>query len=214
MDADGRMMILGIVGSGRRGGNTHALVAEVLKAAEASGAQTQLVTLRDHCIEGCRGCEACRDDHRCVIQDDMQALYPLLLRADGLVLGSPVYFYNVSSRMKAFLERCYCLEAFDEEDRSCWVGVREALGGAYAAVVTVAEQNDEQYLGFAAEAMSRPLADLGYRVVATVKALGLWAAGEATQDPEARATAARAGERLARIIRLRRALAAELQDAP
>ncbi len=210
MKEESGIEIVGLVGSARSHGNTSTLVADALKAAEKMGARTRLITLPQLRIEGCRGCESCARDHRCVIDDDMQDLYPLLLRADGLVLGSPVYFYNVTAAVKAFIERCYCLEAFDDSDRSCWVGVREASGGGYAVVLTVGEQHEEQYLGFAAEAMSRSLVDLGYRVVAVVKACGLWAPGDAARDMTARSDAARAGERLVKIIKLRRALTKKL----
>ncbi|MBN1629557.1 MAG: flavodoxin family protein [Thermoleophilia bacterium] len=206
------MKILGVVGSPRRGGNTHLLVTDALEAAGRAGAETRLVMLRDHVIEGCRGCEGCATTHRCVIKDDMQSLYPLMLEADGLVLGSPAYFYNVSSLVKSFLERCYCLEAFDPNDRSCWVGVPEAMGGACAVVIAVGEQAEEQYLGHTIEAMSLPLADLGYRVVAKVKACGLWSAGDAGHAPEIGRAAARAGELLVRTIRLRKALAAQIPE--
>ncbi len=206
------MKILGVVGSPRKVGNTHTLVAAALEAAGRAGADTRLVMLRDFHIEGCRGCEGCATDHRCVIQDDMQNLYPLILEADGLVLASPVYFYNVSSPVKSFLERCYCLEAFDPENRACWVGIPEALGGACAVVVAVGEQAEEQYLGHTLEAMSLPLADLGYRVVAKVKACGLWSVGDADRDPEALRAAEEAGDLLARTIRLRKSLAARTQE--
>lgn len=206
------MKVLGIVGSVRAKGNTCLLVREALEAAEGMGAESRLVMLGDYGIEGCRGCEGCRVSRNCVIDDDMQKLYPLLIQADGIIMGSPAYFYNVTSQMKAFIERCYCLEVFDEEDRSCWLGVSEALGGRYAVVIAVGEQQEESYLGFTTEAMSRPLADLGFRVVDTVKATGLWSAGEAARDPEALSRAARAGERLARVIALRKGLEAELLE--
>ncbi len=198
------MKVLGIVGSKRKKGNTSILVREALRAAEAGGAETTLIHLCDLDIQGCRGCEKCAETHRCVIEDDMQGVYPLLLEGAALILGSPVHFYNVSSGMQAFLERCYCLEAFSAEDRSCWVGLIEALGGAYAAVVVVFEQHDESCMGPAADIMTRTLNDLGYRVIDTVEASGLWSAGEAAEDREALRRARTAGEKLARMLRLRK----------
>lgn len=212
MNGSGQINILGIVGSRRREGNTSLLVKEALGGAGRMGAGTSLVMLGDYRIEGCRGCESCRKKHRCVIDDDMRKLYPLLMEADGIILGSPVYFYNVTSPVKAFIERCYCLEAFDEEDRSCWVGIREAMGGGYAALIAVAEQEDERYMGTTVEAMSMPLADLGFRVIDSVKACGLWSPGEASRDHEAMSKAAGAGEKLTRIIKLRKKLEAEARS--
>ena len=200
------MRVLGIVGSKRKKGNTYILVEEALKAAETGGAETTLIHLGDLDIQGCRGCEKCAETHRCVIQDDMQDIYPLLLDGAALILGSPTHFYNVSSDMQAFLERCYCLEGFSTEDRSCWVGLIEAMGGAYAAVLVVFEQYDEKYMGYAAETMSSSLADLGYRVIDIVKAGGLWAAGEAAEDEKSLHRARMMGEKLVRVLRLREEL--------
>lgn len=202
------MKVLGIVGSKRKNGNTYILVKEALKAAEAGGAETTLIHLGDLDIQGCRGCEKCAETHECIIEDDMQNIYPLLLDGAALILGSPTHFYNVSSDMQAFVERCYCLEAFSPEDRSSWVGLIEAMGGAYAAVLVVFEQYDEEYMGYAVETMSRSLVDLGYRVVDTVKAGGLWAAGEAAEDEDSLRRARMMGEKLARVLRLREELQA------
>ncbi len=204
------MKVLGIVGSKRRNGNTSILVQEALKAAAAGGAETALIHLVDLEIEGCRACEECAETHRCVIEDDMQKIYPLLLDGAALILGSPTHFYSVSSDMQAFLERCYCLEAFSAEDRSCWVGLVEALGGAYAVVIVAFEQNDESYTGSAADSMSRSLVDLGYRVIDTVKAGALWAAGEAAEDQDSLRMAREAGAKLAAMLRLRKELESHL----
>ena len=58
------------------------------------------------------------------------------------------------------------------------MGVNEALGGKYAAVIAVCEQHNEEDMGFTAEAMEKPLRALGYRITDTVKAPGLFKAGE------------------------------------
>ena len=206
------MKVLGVVGSKRKEGNTSVLVKEALKAAKAGGAETTLIHLGDLDIQGCRGCEKCAETHRCVIDDAMQEIYPLLLDGAALILGSPTHFYSVSSDMQAFLERCYCLEAFSSEDRSCWVGLIEALGGAYAVVVTVFEQTDPYYMGSAAETMTRSLTDLGYRVIDTVQAGGLWAVGEAAADRDSLRKARMAGEKLVRMLQLREEVEAHLAE--
>lgn len=65
------------------------------------------------------------------------------------------------------------MEIFDEEDRSVWLSVNEVLGGKYAVVIAVCEQQNKEDMGFTAEAMSKLLSALGYRVVETVKVLKL-----------------------------------------
>ncbi len=200
------MKIIGIVGSKRKKGNTSILVQEALRAAQKEGAKTELIFLGDYSIKGCRGCEGCKDTYRCVIDDDMRKMYPLLLGSDGIILGSPTYFYNISADMKAFIERCYCFEVFDGEDRSCWLSINEALGGKYAAVIAVCEQQDEKDMGRASEVMALSLQALGYRVVDQVKALNLFRTGEALNDDDALKRAGVAGKKLVKTIKLRKYL--------
>lgn len=93
--------ILGIVGSKRKNGNTSTLVQTALTAIQEEGMETELIFLGDYQIAGCKGCEGCKDTYRCVINDDMQKIYPLLMKSDAIILGSPTYFYNVTSDVKA-----------------------------------------------------------------------------------------------------------------
>ncbi len=206
------MKILGIAGSKRKKGNTSILLQEALKAARKEGAETHLIFLGDYSIKDCLGCEGCKETYRCVINDDMQKIYPLLLESDGIILGSPTYFYNISADMKAFIDRCYCFEVFAEDDRSCWLSINEALGGKYAAVIAVCEQQDEKDMGFTPEAMSLALQALGYRVIDQVKALNLFKAGEALNDSDALQRSRRAGEKLVKTIRLRKDLELKIKD--
>ncbi|EEG78637.1 flavodoxin family protein [Dethiobacter alkaliphilus] len=197
------MKVLGIVGSKRKKGNTSILVQSALRKAEAEGMQTDLIFLGDHSIAGCTGCEGCKDTYRCVIDDDMQKIYPLLLEADAIILGSPTYFYNVTADVKAFIDRCYCFVTFADDDRSVWVSINEAQGGKFATVIAVCEQYSEADMRYTPEAMALPLEALGYRVIDKVKVLKLFAAGEARQDKISLEQAAKAGERLAKTLKLK-----------
>ena len=200
------MKILGVVGSRRKNGNTATLVQEVLKPFKGKDIVTKLIFLGDYDIKGCNGCEGCKDTYVCVINDGMQKIYPEILESDAIILGSPAYFYNVSADMKAFIDRCYCFEAFDETDRSVWMGVNEAFGGKYASVVAVCEQQKEADMGYTAELMEKPLEALGYRVVSTVKALNLFTAGEALKYEKVINEANQAGEKLLKTLQLREKL--------
>jgi len=199
----GQLRILGVVGSRRKKGNTSILVQEALKPFRMNNIETKLVFLSDYGISCCNGCEGCKETYKCVINDDMQKLYPDILGADAIILGSPAYFYNITADMKAFIDRCYCFEIFDREDRSVWMGLNEALGGKYAVVIAVCEQEREEDMGFTAEAMQKSLEALGYRVVSTVKALHLFKAGEALNNEKAMHDARQAGEKLLKYLRLR-----------
>ncbi len=206
------MKILGIVGSSRKKGNTSILMQETLLPFEEQGINTELVFLGDYNIEDCNGCESCKDTYKCVINDDMQKLYPAILESDAVILGSPAYFYNITASMKAFIDRCYCFEVFDEDDRSVWMGLSEALGGKYAAVIAVSEQERIEDMGFTADVMEKSLEALGYRVISTVKALHLFAAGEALKNEQAMQAAKQAGEKLLKTLQLKKRVIKQLYE--
>ncbi len=197
------MKVLGVVGSRRKSGNTAYLVQQALKAIESKEVETELIFLGDYNIRGCTGCEGCKDTYKCVVMDDMQKIYPLIIDSDAIVLGSPTYFYNITAEMKAFIERFYCFQVFAENDRSVWSSTNEALGGKYAVVIAICEQNDEKDMGFTAEAMSKPLEGLGYRVIETVKILKLFKRGDAVQNRPAIDQVVRAGKKLEKTMKLR-----------
>jgi multimeric flavodoxin WrbA len=97
--------ILCISGSPRKHSNTDYLLH--LLQDQIGG---EFIKLADHDIQPCRSCWACRKTDGCVIDDDMTSiLIPKLLATDAVVLGSPVYFNNVTAQMKAFIDRTWCL---------------------------------------------------------------------------------------------------------
>jgi multimeric flavodoxin WrbA len=103
------MNVLGIVGSPRKDGNTQIMIEEVLSAAKAAGAETDIFLVYDKTIHGCDGCHACaKNIGVCHIKDDMQALYQKMEWADGITFGSPVYFNYVTAQAKAVIDRTFC----------------------------------------------------------------------------------------------------------
>lgn len=99
------MKVIGIVCSPRIDGNTEILVQEALNSAQGFGADIELVRLAKLKITPCDGCFSCRKTGECHIKDDMQRIYDKLLEADGIILGSPVYFWNVSAQAKILIDR-------------------------------------------------------------------------------------------------------------
>lgn len=99
-------MILGIQGSPRGVASRTRLLTEwVLAGANDAGADTELVDLIDLRIEACTGCESCSATGQCVFSDDFPFLYDHMIRADGIVLGSPVYVDHVTGQVKVFIDR-------------------------------------------------------------------------------------------------------------
>ena len=103
------MKILGVVGSPRKGGNTEILMGEVLRVTQEAGCETEMFRMSEKRVAPCDACAACFETGSCVIQDDMQELYAMLDRADGIILGSPVYFGSVSAQTKAIMDRMFSL---------------------------------------------------------------------------------------------------------
>lgn len=101
--------ILIVVGSARRRGNTEQLAAAFARGAGAAGHQVETILLAEKQMAGCTGCNACRFGRPCVQRDDWNALAPQILKADLIVFASPLYFWILSARMKAFIERFYSL---------------------------------------------------------------------------------------------------------
>ena len=102
------MNIIGINGSPRKGWNTHLLVEEALKGAASQGAETELIHLYDLRFRGCVGCFACKQKEnpgRCAFADELLPVLGRIHRSDGLILGSPMYVGEVTSSMRALLER-------------------------------------------------------------------------------------------------------------
>lgn len=100
------MKILGLVGSPRKNSNTDLLVSAVLTGAAKNKHITQKVYLYNVEIAPCVDCKACKkDDFQCVLNDDMQKLYPKIQNADVIVFGTPLYWYGPSAKMKLLLDR-------------------------------------------------------------------------------------------------------------
>lgn len=103
------MKVVAFNGSARKGGNTAQLLGTVLERIAAEGIETELVELAGRKIGGCIACYKCfeRKNRRCAVEDDaVNEILEKMIEADGILLGSPTYFADVSANMKALIERC------------------------------------------------------------------------------------------------------------
>jgi multimeric flavodoxin WrbA len=87
-----KMRIIGISGSPRAGGNTDIILQEALTAPRKEGSEVKLMRISDYRLEPCSACSACFTSKKCVIKDDCEKIYQEMLKADGVILGSPSYF--------------------------------------------------------------------------------------------------------------------------
>ena len=99
------MNVIGIYGSPRKGGNSDLLLDSALRGVHEKGANVKKVYVRDLSISGRRECDVCEKTGMCVLQDDMQDIYHLLDDADIIILSSPIFFYGLTSQIKALIDR-------------------------------------------------------------------------------------------------------------
>lgn len=99
------MLVLGLQGSPRTKGNTARLLSAFMDETRRLGAEAATLNVAEMDIHPCRACNACREDGRCIIDDDMQAVYPLIRRADLVAAASPIFFYGVTASLKALIDR-------------------------------------------------------------------------------------------------------------
>jgi len=97
--------VIGIYGSPRNGGNTDLLLDSALEGTQEHDADVNKVYVRDLKIAGCRGCDGCAKTGTCIVQDDMQDIYNLMDDADVIILSSPIFFYGLTSQIKALIDR-------------------------------------------------------------------------------------------------------------
>lgn len=106
------MKILVLNGSPRPQGNTAAMVEVFTKGARESGHEVTVINVCQKEIRGCLACEYChtKGDGRCIQQDDMQEVYPLLDEAEMIVLASPIYYHGFTGQLQCAINRIYALD--------------------------------------------------------------------------------------------------------
>ncbi|MCL4439713.1 MAG: flavodoxin family protein [Firmicutes bacterium] len=99
--------VLAFIGSPRKDGNTSSIVGEVVRGAKEAGAKTKVYYLNEMNIGPCQSCFYCRGVEECSIKDDMQSVYVDIKEADAIVIGSPIYFGQVTAQTKLLMDRLY-----------------------------------------------------------------------------------------------------------
>lgn len=181
--------ILIIKGSPRVNGNSATLANQVFAGAKKGGAEVESVYLAGLDINPCDGCDVCQEGNNgCIVEDDMQALYPKLTKSDAIVIASPIYFFTISAQTKSFIDRWYALVP----------ETGNALKGKQLAVVLVYGDTDLYTSGginaiHTFESMARYLEmEIPGMVYGTA-----WQLGEAEKQPELMEKAFRLGGTLA-----------------
>ncbi|MDD5678488.1 MAG: flavodoxin family protein [Kiritimatiellae bacterium] len=125
------MKVVAFNGSPRKDGNTAAMLRHVLQELEREGIQTELVQLADLKLRGCRACYQCftaKNRHCALADDGLNACIDKMLSADGILLGSPTYFADLTADLKALIDRAGMTARANDEM------FRRKIGAAVVAV--------------------------------------------------------------------------------
>lgn len=130
------MRVIAFNGSPRKEGNTFCAIQIVFEELEKEGIETELIQLGGKKIRGCTACYKCFEnkDKKCIIKDDeLNDYIGKMLEADGIIIGSPVYFSNVTSEVKALIDRAGLVskandDMFKRKAGAAVIAVRRAGG--------------------------------------------------------------------------------------
>jgi len=195
-----KSQILGVGGSPRKNGNSDIILKQVLAGANQEITECCLLNLRDMHFQGCVGCERCRKDKICTgLNDGMSLVYKSIIASKGLVLVSPTHNYNITSWMKAFIDRLYCFYNFENTRPRSWSS-QLADQDRKAVIVAICEQEDEKDMGFTIEAMRAPIEALGYQVIGEQAVFKIFDKGKVKMDDKAMGNTYKLGIDLAKAV--------------
>ena len=135
------MYVLAINGSPRKNWNTATLLNKALEGAAAQGVQTELIHLYDLNFKGCISCFACKRKDgksygKCAYHDDLSPVLEKIEKADAIILGSPIYFGNVTGELRSFMERTLFQYLVYDKDYSSLATKKKKVSFIYTMNVT------------------------------------------------------------------------------
>ena len=143
------MKLIAINGSPRKDWNTDTLLKKALDGAASAGAETEMVYLYDLKFKGCVSCKACKlqkepRPNRCVLRDDLTAVLDRVHEADAVILGSPVYFSEVTGEMRSFFER-FLFQYLNYDDYTKPLSPRKRIGLVFTMNISESQFEDFGY---------------------------------------------------------------------
>lgn len=163
--------VLIISASPRKNGNSDLLCDRFAQGARESGHNVQKVFLASKKIGYCRGCGVCNTTHTCVQKDDMAEILEQMVKADVIVLATPVYFYSMDGQMKTLIDRTV-------------PRYTEIAGKDFYFILTAADTEKanfartmEGFRGFTEDCLD------GAREAGIIYGIGAWNAGEIKDTP-------------------------------
>ena len=143
------MKVIAINGSPRKNWNTDTLLKKALDGAASAGAETEMVYLYDLKFRGCVSCLACKlqkepRPNRCVLRDDLTAVLDRVHDADAVILGSPIYFSEVTGEMRSFFER-FLFQYLNYDDYTKPLSPKKRIGLVFTMNISVSQFEDFGY---------------------------------------------------------------------
>lgn len=126
------MKVLLINGSPNEKGCTYTALSEVVKTLTEQGIETEIVHVGNKDIRGCIGCRRCKTTGKCVFNDVVNEIAPKFEEADGVIIGSPVYYASANGTLISFLDRLFYSVPFDKTMKVGAAVVSARRGGCSA----------------------------------------------------------------------------------
>lgn len=195
-----KIEVFGVSGSPRINGNSDILLKNIVAGVTQENVLANYLNLSSIQFQGCIGCERCRKDKICTgLIDGMSVLYEQIMLSKGLILVSPTHNYNITSWMKAFIDRLYCFYNFENERPGSWSS-QLANQGRKVVLAAICEQETKEEMGFTLEAMRKPLEALGYEIIGELSVFNTFDKAKIKRDEKALKKAQELGAKLARSI--------------
>lgn len=131
------MNVLAINGSPKPEGNTYHAIKTVADELALSGIETEIITIGNKAIRGCISCYSCSSTGLCVFNDEMNDIALKMKKADGIIIGSPVYYAGINGTLKSFLDRAFFTSSKHFRFKPCAAIVSARRAGTTAALQTI-----------------------------------------------------------------------------
>jgi len=182
------------MGSPRIKGNTDLLLDEALRGAQSQGAEVEKLVADKLNIAPCREYSRCLKDGNCAIRDDMDDIYPKLLDADRVIVASPIFFYGLTSQVKALIDRSQAIWA-----RKYVLKQNLPDSGRKGAFIAVGATRGEKLFDGSILTVKYFFKTIGVKYVDELLIPGVDKKGEIKEHPTALSDALELGRRLAQI---------------
>ena len=132
------LKILGLCTSPRNNGYTNKLLNKALEGVLSCQSKyghtfsTELYTVEGKNHQPCAGCRACQQSKKCVIQDDIQILHEKMMFSDGIIIGSPVYFYDINAQCKIIIDRSFAVKPLNGNKAGAIIITASSMGTSNA----------------------------------------------------------------------------------